>query len=87
MSVNLPGLALPQPPDTNRLILIHRNVPGVMATINGIFAEHKVNVEAQLLGTRGEFGYVVTDISASYTEEMLDQLQALPETVRLRLVP
>ena len=56
-----------------------------MATINGVFAEHKANVEAQLLGTRGEFGYVVTDISASYTDEMLDQLRALPETVRLRV--
>jgi D-3-phosphoglycerate dehydrogenase len=87
MSVNLPGLALPQPPDTNRLILIHRNVPGVMATINMVFAEHKANVEAQLLGTRGEFGYVVTDISASYTDEMLEQLRRLPETVRMRLVP
>ncbi|HZZ95616.1 MAG TPA: phosphoglycerate dehydrogenase [Jatrophihabitantaceae bacterium] len=86
MSVNLPGLALPQPPGTNRLILIHRNVPGVMATINGLLAEHKANVEAQLLGTRGEFGYVVTDISATFTEEMLDQLRSLPETVRLRVV-
>ena len=86
MSVNLPGLALPQAPDTSRFILVHRNVPGVMATINGILAEHKANVEAQLLGTRGEFGYVVTDINAAITEEMLEQLRSLPETVRLRLV-
>jgi D-3-phosphoglycerate dehydrogenase len=86
MSVNLPGIALPQPPDTHRLILIHRNVPGVMATVNGILAEHKVNVEAQLLGTRGEVGYVVTDISATYTDEMLDQIRALPETIRLRVL-
>jgi D-3-phosphoglycerate dehydrogenase len=86
MSVNLPGLALPRAPDTSRLILIHRNVPGVMATVNGVFAEHKVNVEAQLLGTRGEYGYVVTDVDASLTDEMLDELRALPETVRLRLL-
>ncbi len=86
MSVNVPGLSLPQAPDTHRLILIHRNVPGVMATVNGIFAEHKINVEAQLLATRGEFGYVVTDISATYTDEMLDELRALPETVRLRRI-
>ena len=86
MSVNLPGIALPQPPGTHRLILIHRNVPGVMATINGILAEHKVNVEAQLLGTRGEVGYVVTDVSATYTAEMLEQLRALPETIRLRIL-
>ena len=86
MSVNLPGLALPQAPETSRLLYVHRNVPGVMATVNGIMADHKINVEAQLLGTRGEFGYVLTDISAAYTEEMLDQLRALPETVRLRLL-
>jgi D-3-phosphoglycerate dehydrogenase len=87
MSVNLPGLALPQQPGMHRLLLIHRNVPGVMATVNGVLAEHKVNVEAQLLGTRGAFGYVVTDISASCTDEMLDQLRYLPEMVRLRVVP
>jgi D-3-phosphoglycerate dehydrogenase / 2-oxoglutarate reductase len=86
MSVNLPGITLPQPPDTHRLILIHRNVPGVMATVNGILAEHKVNVDAQLLGTRGEVGYVVTDISATYTDEMLGQIRDLPETIRLRVL-
>jgi D-3-phosphoglycerate dehydrogenase len=86
MSVNLPGITLPQPPDTHRLIFIHRNVPGVMATVNGILADHKVNVEAQLLGTRGDVGYVVTDISATYTDEMLDQIRGLPETIRLRVL-
>jgi D-3-phosphoglycerate dehydrogenase len=86
MSVNLPGITLPQPPGTHRLILIHSNVPGVMATVNGILAEHKVNVEAQLLGTRGEVGYVVTDVSATYTDEMLEQLRSLPETIRLRVL-
>jgi D-3-phosphoglycerate dehydrogenase len=86
MSVNLPGLALAQPPGTTRLIHIHHNVPGVMATINGVFADHKVNVEAQLLGTRGEFGYAVTDVGAVLTPQMLDELHALPETVRLRVV-
>lgn len=85
MSVNLPGIALPQPPGTHRVILIHHNVPGVMATINQVFAEHKVNVEAQLLGTRGALGYVVTDIAADLTDEMLTELRELPETVRLRV--
>ncbi len=84
MSVNVPGITLPQPPGTHRLILVHRNVPGVMATINAVFAEHKANVEAQLLGTRGEVGYVVTDIASVFTDEMVAQLRALPETIRLR---
>jgi D-3-phosphoglycerate dehydrogenase / 2-oxoglutarate reductase len=86
MSVNLPGIALTQPAGTHRLILVHRNVPGVLATINAVFAEHKANVEAQLLGTRGEVGYVVTDIASVFTDEMIGQLRALPETIRLRIL-
>jgi D-3-phosphoglycerate dehydrogenase / 2-oxoglutarate reductase len=86
MSVNLPGLALPQAPDTTRFVLIHHNVPGVMATINGVLAEHKVNVEAQLLGTRGDLGYVITDVNAAITDEMLEQLRTLPESIRLRVL-
>ncbi|MDP9115828.1 MAG: phosphoglycerate dehydrogenase [Actinomycetota bacterium] len=86
MSVNLPGLALPQTPGSTRFILIHHNVPGVMATVNGVLADHKVNVEAQLLGTRGELGYVVTDVNAAFTGDMLDELRGLPSTVRLRVI-
>jgi D-3-phosphoglycerate dehydrogenase len=84
MSVNVPGISLQQPPGTHRLILVHRNVPGVLATINAVFAEHKANVEAQLLGTRGDVGYVVTDIASEFTDEMTSQLRCLPETIRLR---
>jgi D-3-phosphoglycerate dehydrogenase len=87
MSVNLPGLTLPPVPGTSRIILIHHNVPGVMATINGVFGEHKANVEAQLLGTRGRIGYVVTDTSASFTPEMLEELRQLPETIKVRFIP
>jgi D-3-phosphoglycerate dehydrogenase len=86
LSVNLPGVALPQNPGSHRLMIIHRNVPGALATINGVFAEHKVNVEAQLLGTRGEIGYVVTDTAAEYTPEILDELRALGETIRLNVL-
>jgi D-3-phosphoglycerate dehydrogenase len=86
LSVNLPGLALPAQPGTHRLMHIHRNTPGVLATINRVLAEHNANVEAQLLGTRGEIGYVVTDIECDYTSEMIEELRALPATIRLRAI-
>ena len=54
---------------------IHRNTPGVLAAINAIFAEHRVNIEGQSLGTRGDVGYVITDIASDYTDEMLARLR------------
>ena len=86
MSVNLPPLTLPRPAGTLRLVHIHRNVPGVLARVNGLLAEQQVNVEAQMLGTRGEFGYVVTDSVSGTTQAIVDVIRAMPETVRLRVI-
>jgi D-3-phosphoglycerate dehydrogenase len=86
MSVNVPGLTLPRADGTLRLIYLHRNVPGVLARVNGLLADGGVNVEAQLLGTRGEIGYVVTDSASGTTQAIVDQIRALPETISLRVI-
>jgi D-3-phosphoglycerate dehydrogenase / 2-oxoglutarate reductase len=86
LSVNLPGLGLPRRKDTLRLVHLHRNVPGVLARVNGILAEHEVNVEAQLLGTRGDVGYLVTDSVSGTTQAIVNQIRAMPETIRLRVL-
>jgi D-3-phosphoglycerate dehydrogenase / 2-oxoglutarate reductase len=86
LSVNLPPLALPQQPGTHRLAHLHHNVPGVLAAVNSVLAEHAVNIEGQLLGTRGEYGYLLTDIGIDYAEEVLKRLRAMSQTVRLRVL-
>ena len=84
--MNLPELLLPPRPGTHRMAHLHANVPGVLAKLNGILGDHGVNVEAQLLGTRGEVGYVLTDIATDYGPDVVSHLDGLPETVRLRLL-
>jgi D-3-phosphoglycerate dehydrogenase / 2-oxoglutarate reductase len=86
LSVNLPPVALASRSGVHRLTHLHRNVPGVLATINGILADHDVNIEGQLLGTRGDVGYVITDIGCRYTPDVLAQLHELDTTIRLRLL-
>jgi D-3-phosphoglycerate dehydrogenase len=86
MSVNVPGLTLPRAEGTLRLIYLHRNVPGVLARVNGLLADGGVNVEAQLLGTRGDVGYVVTDSASGTTQAIVDQIRAMPETISLRVI-
>ena len=86
LSVNLPGVALPEHPGMSRVIHVHVNMPGVLAQVNSVLAEHKVNVEGQLLSTRGEYGYLITDISGGYSDEVLDRLRGMEQTVRLRVL-
>nr|WP_203981374.1 phosphoglycerate dehydrogenase [Planosporangium flavigriseum] len=87
LSVNLPTLALPLQPGNHRLAHVHHNVPGVLAEVNSILAAHSVNIEGQLLGTRGEVGYLLTDIGQDYTEDVLTKLRGMPQTIRLRVLP
>jgi D-3-phosphoglycerate dehydrogenase len=86
LSVNLPSVALPPPAGTHRLAHLHHNVPGVLAEINSVLADHEVNVEAQLLGTRGDLGYALTDIGIDYEDAVVARLREMAATVRLRVL-
>lgn len=86
LSVNMPRLSVGKTKDHTRLAHIHRNVPGVLATINGLLAEHGVNIESQQLSTTGEFGYVATDIIGELPDEIVAKLTAMPETIRVSVL-
>ena len=86
LSVNLPPVALPRT-GGHRLLHLHVNTPGVLATVNAVLADHGINIEGQLLATRGSLGYVVTDVGDIALEALLGDLRAMPETVRLRVLP
>ena len=86
LSVNMPNVELPSRAGAHGLVHIHRNTPGVLAAINAIFAEHRINIEGQALGTRGDVGYVITDIASDYTEDMISRLAHMDETIRLRVL-
>lgn len=87
MSVNLPNRALAPSADARyRIAHIHRNMPGVLAAVNQTFAEQGVNINGQILGTEGDVGYAITDISSELPVETVAALRAMPETIRLRVL-
>jgi D-3-phosphoglycerate dehydrogenase len=86
LSANLPEVSLPHPAGTHRLAHLHRNVPGVLARVNGVLADRGVNVEGQVLTTRHDLGYLLTDVRVDYSPEVVEQLASLPETVHLRII-
>ena len=84
LSVNMPQVASPSPQGAFRMGYLHRSEPGVLAGINQMLADAKVNVVGQSLSTRGEFGYVVTDTDVELSDETLAGLRRAPQTVWLR---
>ena len=84
LSVNLPEVAAPPMESGARIALLHHNVPGVLASVNQVLAEQGANVTAQYLSTRGEQGYVVTDVASALPDGALDGLLAAEPTIWLR---
>ncbi|SEL50844.1 HAD-IB family phosphatase [Parapedobacter koreensis] len=86
MSRNFPNLILPKIEKAHRLLHIHRNVPGVMAQINRVFAENQINIVAQFLMTKGDIGYAVTDVDVQYDKQLLKQLRQVVDTIKFRVL-
>lgn len=70
----------------HRILHFHRNVPGVLGKINDVIAARRVNVCAQYLQTRGEVGYVVIDIEPQHGKDIVAELRAMPEAIRVRVL-
>ncbi|MEI7511326.1 MAG: phosphoglycerate dehydrogenase [Candidatus Peregrinibacteria bacterium] len=85
-SVNFPEVSLPLHKGTHRILHIHKNTPGVMASLNNFFGTAGVNISAQYLQTKGDIGYVVVDSDTHVSEKVMDHIKSLPETIRTRVL-
>lgn len=85
-SVNFPNIQLPELHKAHRLLHIHRNVPGILAKINGILARHKINILGQHLKTTDTIGYVITDVDKQHKAQVLDELKRVPDTIKFRVL-
>ena len=86
LSVNLPTLSPARSSHAQRIAHLHRNSPGVLAHLNQVLADHDVNIGGQVLATRGELGYVVTDTDSVLTGDVVQALTEIDDTIRLWVI-
>ena len=85
-SVNFPNLTLPTLENAHRLIHIHNNVPGILAKINHVLADHGINIAGQYLKTTESIGYVITDINKDYDKEVIKKMRSIENTIKFRVL-
>lgn len=87
LSVNMPHCHLEVDSGAHRLVHIHDNVPGILLAINQALAARNINIERQVLDTRGPLGYAIYDINRPCTPDLLRDLHDVPHTIRVRTAP
>lgn len=85
-SVNFPQVELPMVRDSHRILNIHRNVPGVLSSINTIIAQMGGNIRAQYLNTMGEVGYLIIDVDQEMSQAVRSKIDELSTSIKTRLL-
>lgn len=85
-AVNFPEVSIPKTDNTHRLLHIHENRPGVLSSINQLFAEHQINICAQSLMTKDDIGYLIMDVNDSDSDIALEKMRSIDGTIRVRLL-
>ncbi|MEI2416254.1 phosphoglycerate dehydrogenase [Orrella sp. JC864] len=81
-AVNFPELPFQDAGGHARLLHVHRNLPGALAALDNLLAEHGLNIVSQRLQTQGEIGYVITDVDGDLGDAVMAALRSHPITVR-----
>lgn len=85
-SVNFPQVELPILRDSHRILNIHRNVPGVLSSINTIIAQMGGNIRAQYLNTLGDVGYLIIDVDHQISQAVKSKIDELASSIKTRLL-
>lgn len=85
-AVNFPQVELPLVRESHRILNIHRNVPGVLSSINTIIAEMGANIKSQYLGTLKDVGYLIVDVDSSLSKAVKKRIDLLDTSIKTRLL-
>ncbi len=84
-SVNFPSVSMPRG-EGNRICVIHKNVPGMLAAITDVANKAGLNIENMTNKSRGDYAYTMLDVTGLVPDEVGSGLLALPDIIRVRVL-
>ena len=84
-SVNFPNVYLDRS-GVMRMCIIHKNVPAMLASITTLLSRDGINVENLSNKSRGDYAYTIVDLSAPADQCVIDEVTALENVIRVRVI-
>ena len=84
-SVNFPNVEMERS-GVQRLCIIHRNIPAMLANITAQLSGNGVNVENMTNKSRGDFAYTLVDVGSQVEESVIDDIRAIDGIIRVRVI-
>ena len=84
-SVNMPDVALERS-GVQRMCILHKNVPAMLANITTLLARDGVNVENLTNKSKGDYAYTIVDLGEQVDESVIADVTNLPNVIRVRVI-
>ena len=84
-SVNMPDVSLERS-GVQRMCLLHKNVPALLANITTLLARDGVNVENLTNKSKGDYAYTIVDLGEKVEESVINDVKNLPNIIRVRVI-
>ncbi len=86
-SVNFPNIAsIPARSIHSRLIVINKDVPGMIAFVSNIIGKHGINIGSYLNESNGDVGYNIIDLEAEMGLDVIEEIEVNEDVIRTRLI-
>ena len=82
-SVNLPEMTMDRS-GVQRLCVLHKNVPGMLANITSLFGRDGVNVENLSNKSRGDYAYTMVDLGSKVGDNVMEDVRRTANVIRVR---
>ena len=69
-----------------RMCILHKNVPAMLANITTLLARDGVNVENLTNKSKGDYAYTIVDLGEKVDESVITDVKNLPNIIRVRVI-
>ena len=85
-SVNYPDCNMGECKSAGRLLLLHRNVKGMISSYTSILGDANINISDMTNKSRGDYSYCIFDIDSDSTEAFAEKLSAIDGVLKVRII-
>ena len=85
-SVNFPNVAMERG-EGERIAVIHRNIPSMLAQIADTLAKNNVNIANMINKSKNDYAYTLIDLDNQIDEAKLADLQSIEGIIRVNVYP
>jgi len=87
-SVNFPNAeSIPAAGSSSRLIMINRDIPGMIGLASNILGRHGINIMSYTNKSNGTLGYNIIDTETPVSREVQREIEAVTGVIRVRVIP